>query len=394
MKLKYLVIVASFIPSRGTSIVPVYDDDLDPIERPAMFDVQVPVCWANEIPSELKILPIKESINLKSQITIYFVRHAESIWNAQKAKNKIEGNQKRRNTVENGFSDAALSSEGIKQSNALNEWIFFGNYGPEVDSHDVAVLRGLQLRDVTVMAVSNLQRAQQTASIAFFHRLWTNRKDGAVPGKDEGMQLSTEGEHSFSFVTNEERMQTVDALQEITGSADGQLDDDNDAPSDGGRYSTEICPVSESMRSLQGDVLLSPIEPQEDGTDRNRGGLHVTGTARLEAFCTWIAGQRASGKKVAILTGHSTWLQRLFQQSFGVTRWGNDLETELTRSNVKLGNASVIRFTLKMSKTFLGMGSRDKCQILANSTWMVHGTTAQSAFSPMKYLGKLVAKVW
>ena len=61
---------------------------------------------------------------------------------------------------------------------------------------------------------------------------------------------------------------------------------------------------------------------------------------------------------------------------------------------MKLGNASVIRFTLKMSKTFLGMGSRDKCQILANSTWMVHGTTAQSAFSPMKYLGKLVAKVW
>jgi broad specificity phosphatase PhoE len=281
------------------------------------------------------------------EMTVYFIRHAESEWN--KYKNGFWGG----NFITKGlgslfYKDAKLTKEGISQSEDLRSWLE-GDKDPKADHKDdrVFLSTGNGLYDKkTLYLTSNLRRAALTLMIVFQHRL-----QGAEGFKQQG---------SVAI----ENVQVLSALQETTTGYDAKTEAER-----GTRPHLNMAEFECRFKGVDFDNLFKPVCNLGDHVPPiNEAG---------EKFCNWVSHQ-AEDVGQLVIVGHSEWLFDFFDKFLTVegkavqilgpeSREGliNDVEKELVKRNAKgkkqkLGNTGLIKFTLKVEN--------GRCQIVPKST--------------------------
>ena len=306
--------------------------------------------------------------------TVYFIRHADSIWNAHKDKTEVSEEQVKAEfkldrcpvydvanitplgqivrdvpiqkrslkqaalmTVMQSYLDAQLSPRGVWQSQCLAKWISqncepegLGTLEDDVRT-DVCRLAGMRDRDRAVLAASNLKRTQQTmlTALAYFCGYGTG-----------GSSSYLHTIHAYDFL--QERGCAPDARPNLADRGVG--------------HAIGNCQIDLHREFSQDICLLSEVE-QNNVFDKFVGYVNQLGASR------------ESNKPIFYVTGHSSWLQDFFKlklpDSLGDDT-PNNLEINLTR--VKLGNASVIKFFLEIDN-----GDISTAKIVPNHTKLIYG---------------------
>ena len=267
------------------------------------------------------------SANLEP-VEIYFIRHAQSAWNeAEKTVSKLTNAPHRPE-----WKDAKLSDLGLTQARKLAEAVenipaaVASNRNPLIDSArmqaGLSVLAGLDppLRSTTYIATSNLRRALLTGLIALRSR------------------------HKVAGVADVETVHILSSTQELSMGADAH-----------------------TLASRPGQIPVVPSVYMEGFTidaSLNQGeenkGLNLF-DARLAAFCSQLQGIAFRYRRM-ILTGHSKWVQYLFKKF--LRKPVNEVESRLRKT--KLGNASVIKFSIEF-------GGNKWCRIRPAATSLIFG---------------------
>ena len=257
-------------------------------------------------------------------IEIYFIRHAQSIWNAAKPKIGLWWNIPGLTL----FNDAELSSTGYGQAHRLSEAIEDAAVevagGPlSVENAALKLLSGVDpaFHTTTYIATSNLRRALQTELIALGSRA--------------------------THVVGRELIHIMSSAQELSGGADARTEAS-------GRGDVPIVHDSLSARFYRDGNLNYGEENGVCGT---------TVAERLVRFCREVRTIAQSGFRQMILTGHSTWLRELFQRYLDPRQTLTRVEKNLRR--IKLGNAGVVKFTFDFRGT--------DCRISSGSSYLVFG---------------------
>ena len=319
--------------------------------------------------------------------TVYFIRHADSVWNAYNDKTEVgeafaremftpdkcetyeidrrtdqfNAGKIKRGVVVQGtntfggvlqqgqmmllqkYVDAGLSPRGEWQSECLGRWIETtcpasgSEAGLSFDETDACRLAGVVDRERAVFAVSNLVRTQDTMQLAFKS---TRCKDDAPTETPV---------HVFDWL--QERGCAPDARPASAAgdSAPAAPRASSKCPFDFSEAKSDICTKSTVEQNNVYDKMMQFVKSTADARDSTK-------------------------PPIFFVTGHSTWLQEFFRAKLPVSsveiqgkyrfqdlndKLGpNDNEIKLTKQ--KLGNASVLRFEVEIgedvSKSFIVPG--------------------------------------
>lgn len=249
--------------------------------------------------------------------TVYFIRHAESLWNEAKTK-KRSFTEQTMDVLKKEYKDAPLTPKGLNQIRDLRNWFWkddgscwnhtlrclYSSLSGELpnessSSRDASATPSCERAtpgsswpsphpSKVAYGVSNLHRAIETLLVFL----------GGRPRDDPSSPISVD---------------IVSALQEISRNHDaetklgrGQVPDIAD-----GSYSAAI----EGIGFPSG---RSPLKYVFNGTF-NEGELNTVfkedKIARFNKFCDWVFDQ--TEKDTFVVSGHSFWLMYLFMASFG-----------------------------------------------------------------------------
>jgi phosphohistidine phosphatase SixA len=273
-------------------------------------------------------------VTQSKRVTIYFIRHAQSIWNEGKIKNA-----KRKwgivrdavNGLKERFRDAPLAKAGIKQSQALGKWIQ-GN-----DSDDAKVLR----LSPVVFVASNLLRTRQTMKYAFFDR-FTNGSLRGIP----------------------ETVYYANFLQELECGIDARIS----------KKSLEA--ISDYQIDGFEDVIIFPEFARRRKDDPKRLVDQECPTplsspdsiGPFRQFSEWILGPEFVDGTKFVIVGHSSWLLKFMKAQLGTTYKDDDLsKDEIELRKRKIDNAGLIKFDFEG-----GEGSADG-HVVPKSTVKLYG---------------------
>ena len=307
-----------------------------------------------------------------SRITVYFIRHANSIWNdatdvfgelGKKSLSKTGGALKQLKNLATGavktvvgyakktFRDAELSEQGIKQARALANWLEtqcpanpdLMLLGGREWNHDACVLNRPN-EDVTLLA-SNLKRTHQTLIIGLSNRLHqgllvpTRNADDGVPA-----------DHYRQYET----IHVLGDLQEIGCKTDARPREEKlillPRP--------DQCSCWFNTRTIGRDPLFRqrPIQatnPQEEHNEMmdtcvEKRDENLRFSSIIESLFLM---HKLHEKSVFVIVGHSHWIQHFVRQKL----IGGDVESEPGRVGAswkaeKIPNTAVIKFDLIANK--------------------------------------------
>lgn len=281
--------------------------------------------------------PVCSRQPIRFSMIVYFTRHAQSGWNAKKAtySNDIAwGSQNAQwklgfdSATYQSLKNAKLTPEGIEQVKGLARAInrdctggseLTGSLAPTYNCKDFSILKG-EYPDQTVVATSNLDRAINTAQIAYKTLL------DKIP------------------------LNIISFFQEISSEIDAKTDS----------VGCEIVP----------EVVLSDQSRKYDltGSIGDLNSMQKYGKLaeeRFQWFCEWAFSQPPSVRYIAI-AGHSSWLQEFWKtRNLGTS----DLEQGLLKK--KLSNSAILKFVLYWDT------SKNTCIITLGQTALVYGTLAE-----------------
>jgi phosphohistidine phosphatase SixA len=269
-------------------------------------------------------------------VTIYYIRHAESNWNAGKTAKaemmsklnplaKASAHKQGPIVTDNDIVfrvkdndrmvDAPLSPAGHMQSIALGKRVFGQKLEP--------ALTNLESNpESIVLAVSNLARTQQTMANFLNQR---NLKPRAT-------------------------INILNCLQEMSSSAAR----DARSVKDGRGISNAI---PESMRTSEAAKQFNWVLGYnvKNIVDINTVFGGKSPEARIGDFIEWLNHHYDLDDRTFLVAGHSSWLQKLYKKKFGEV--GAENVEERILKKFKLGNASMIKFTFDLVANNIREGS-------------------------------------
>jgi phosphohistidine phosphatase SixA len=253
---------------------------------------------------------------------VVLARHGESLWN--------EAKQKRGKMI-NNIRDAELSAEGIRDAEAIANWLATGvkpvsqhaRFSEEVR---VTLTGELKHSSEVLLLASNLRRAQMTAWIALQAYLRRNPKS---------------------------RIYVLSALQEISSA-----------------IARDAVPLADEKTILQTSQGNYRIDPSRFDARNHKGNLNVMPAyfsddqERFTHLCKWLS---ARSESFVAAFGHSSWIKSFFRSKLEESDHRNEIEQQLLRTKISPG--AMIEFDLKVNPD----GS---CHIMAGSTAFVFGDFA------------------
>ena len=233
------------------------------------------------------------------------------------------------------FHDAELSDRGKAQADCLWEWfrkmcVYKGSasdYIPTDESIDACRVAGMVDVDKQIVLVSNLQRTKQTFIRASIHRCGTSPKQTSIKAKNF---LQERGCSADARPTLSTSMSMVGSLiRSISGIGAHQT-------------TGSKCNVEYELDETKQDICVQTTDIQNKVYDD---------------FIDYI-GRPHSGftdNPIFVITGHSTWLRDFFRSKILADDAHPPNKLEILLTNEKLGNASVIKFTVRIDETARGI---------------------------------------
>ena len=346
-------------------------------------------------------------------ITVYFIRHAKSHWNAQGKLGQIAG------TPTGSLEDAKLTATGRLQSLALRHWIdegfdtdFFSirlNEGekpdiPLVYSDDTAKAEAGRIEGLILQNCEEGRQTGKSEERQYYNYcvdLMSSKDVSSLPTlseKDRIMLNGSDDDDAVIAVSNLSRailtsvialksrvskakarnsVYVLSCLQELGEGIDaktsvpaGQLPPYQDLSGKGAS--------SGSAKSLANDpTIFSPPDDVfnlEGNLGNQNGGLMESGAKivsraeRYREFCVWAKDNYQEVD--LIVTGHSSWLREFFIDKLPQDHPENRNKVEkmmtLHLPKIKLGNASVVKFLLRVD-------ANGECIIVPGETHLVFG---------------------
>lgn len=301
--------------------------------------------------------------NTPKSATVYFARHAKSMWNDETSKSillkmHLEFKHGRIEKYEH-LKDAVLAEEGLQSAITVRDQLKAkcessqkAKEGKTDFTDDICFLvKGHPDRDMkTLFVTSNLRRAILTALILFKNRiLLTNGAQGKI-----------------------ERILIHSALQEISKNTDSiPITPKDHIPHLKFAVSDEqgTCPFPQ-------DVMKNLFALACDNADENNSAPQAqTRRDRIERFCEWMRNEVTKhGVENIVIVGHSIWLRQLFQKytqpTSGILKYlgkmvGMYLEDKVASSLRILSNDGILKFTVNVDET--------TCTILRGETHIING---------------------
>jgi hypothetical protein len=326
-------------------------------------------------------------------VTMYFVRHAESEWNAAKKSswfNKFSlGLQFVAETLSEErtlMKDAELTKEGFEDAIALMKWIFYGEIDihrggagtyPGIEKDREFLAGGAVDGRKAIFATSNLRRAYLTLLTVFYPSLLsdsdaTDAEERSEIGSEYGEgSTDIEGSSSGSGSEDGERFSSskipvifvLSALQEISKNIDAKT-----ASIPGGLPDVNLASPGCPLGFFHEVAKVDPSCNVQDENVRESDGVDVFGTRRMNNFCKWVHGKVEKDRTVTdiIVSGHSSWLQHFFQTMQTGRQEYNEVEVWLRKHGAKLENGGLIRLELVLTP-------RGGCAFKAGKTQLVFG---------------------
>lgn len=315
-------------------------------------------------------------------VEIYFIRHAQSIWNYFKRKEFMKDHGPARifsawnyksitnddgtssSTSADGEEPVPLDVDDVDGPESVRtDEVSGGNTGK---SYVFQVKGAHRLTDAPLSSLGHEQAIDLGVDV-FGHPENVEYKYLAELIESEGITLCTSNlartQQTLANFLNQRpvnkktrvEIEILNCLQETSGFKDawsskaGRTDPEQAAPESlripqfhwvFGHTTTQIedlnGPVSGIAHFLKGKMS---------------GGVHEShrsAEARLADFTTYLNHHYDLNHKVFLVSGHSSWLRKLFRTRMGV---GESNEVEKILHDEKLGNASIIKFTFELNKT-------------------------------------------
>ena len=291
-------------------------------------------------------------------VTVYFVRHGESEWNAgSKKKSADDLNQEKAGIDDPIIRDAKLTSSGAREAESLHKTILrFGN-----TTDDWKILAGNYegTKYKVAYATSNLRRASLTFLIAFKH---------LIKGGSKGWRL---------------KLHILSALQEEAKNIDSNS---LAAPKNPPALTLDgTCPIKRDQIDFDsqcndGDEMLPGIV--------GRGDL-------LANFCTWMRNMAVFGKistggesgdtcspstpiiNTFVVAGHSMFLRSLFQKYLKYGGFFVNRTTRKIASSIdQVGNGALVKFRVLLKgpkENGKDVPVEQRCRIIAEHTRLLEG---------------------
>jgi broad specificity phosphatase PhoE len=319
-------------------------------------------------------------------VTIYFMRHAESIWNYNKHKDKgtlkeAEGPNLDKSSKEARDDDSVGSTATTDIDSDDDEFSDVVDNVPESvqgdDSPGPSLQKGLGTASTPVFQVKGAERERDAPLSVRGHnqaialgedilaRVSTQAddpkavlrglvRDGNVVFGVSNLARTQQTMANFLNQCPEDKgftkpfqIEILNCLQELSHAHDAWS-------SKGGRTDPEQA-VPSALRKR--DLFAWRFAPGVSKViDLNgtlgflRVGSYFRGRRdymqRLEDFSVWLNGHYNQGHKTFLVAGHSTWLKALYKKRMGN---GATNRYEQTLRKTKLGNASMVKFTFELS---------------------------------------------
>ena len=310
------------------------------------------------------------------QVTVYFVRHAESVWNEKQESSAVgailsAGIAHGRHLVSGmgaggdeapTLIDAPLTENGIQQVLGLRNWIA----SPPGINLDKYFLSGDERNnDETVFATSNLRRAALTLLTAFGDQI----KEGKIPEVHilSALQEVSNGPDSVSLTEPGQRPAfsfSSPRFAQMAGSA---------GP-------THRCPFTAAE-------LRTVFKPEcNHGDELSLSGRQVEGLDPMARFCRWASRQAVyHNKRTFVIVGHSHWFRALMKLSFGskaegLHHWAPNAIEKAFAGRRKISNSQVVKFTLQLNPQQIG-GEFRPCFVVPDTTSSVYKPFKHTATS-------------
>lgn len=240
------------------------------------------------------------------------------------------------------FIDAGLSKRGVMQAMCLNKWIEKHCPAEPIggdEEQDACHLRGRLDRERLVFVVSNLLRTRLTAMYGL----------GCIERQDElqFIALNFLQERGCNPDARPAQIKVKNRIAKLGGSA-GKVQRDKTPPMAVGSLGSCSVQVAERIADM--------CEMAAETDERNA----------FKSFVDFVTTTTHPENPIFVVTGHSSWLMEFYRLKLRESedsRQANDLEIKLTRG--KLGNASVIKFTLAVDG--------ERSWIVPDSTRLVYG---------------------
>ena len=364
-------------------------------------------------------------------VTIYFIRHAESTWNDKKAKIKANPSKKSflgTGLFDNNVADAPLTEKGKKQVEELRDW--WSSANPNTCSHTaltclMEVLNRSPISQQMTASETNYDGAAEHDTSATpecrsdgSESISENSEDPRLLTKDDVvfgtsnlkraietllifMRDMSEQVHRGNIATHVPQVHIVSALQEKSkfGTDARTTLKAGEIPFDGTITDGQKKGYAAALNGYQQHHPVALFNGTANLGEQN--GLYESD--RFPKFCEWIfSRQIEDGKKIFVISGHSSWLMKFFVKAFGGNGFGeNDildgrlnLAENILRMDgnpkegelqLKLANASMIKFQLRKISGKFG------CEVVNKSTQLIFGKwqTAGSCEKSPEACGKL-----
>lgn len=281
------------------------------------------------------------------EVTVYFIRHAQSVWNHLKGTvvGKHEPDDEPESVPQEGdasqvipdialpfqvkgknrVKDAPLSVLGHIQAIELGKDLFS-------DDRKYAELAGLiKGNNGIVMVTSNLARTQQTLANVLNQRKEQDKRPVDI-------EIANFLQETSSF---------LDAWSSKGGRTDAK-DAVPESMRDNSQFAWKFAHGTTRVEDLNEPLgaVANFIKGRMSG---HQVEAHRSAEARIADFIAWLIYHRREGKSKFLVSGHSSWLRKLFR-----TRLGRDTPDinifEEVLMDKKLGNASVIEFTIVLDE--------------------------------------------
>jgi hypothetical protein len=369
-------------------------------------------------------------------VTVYFMRHAQSMWNVRKAmrdwKKKKENKdkpgppewakdgqnndiweeehkkkKKRSKLFKNSDKDVPLTTRGIEQVKKLRDWWQAQSKCLEGPKCGECVENAVQCMNENIWPGQKYTADHSDESA-------TQQCDSTDPKSLSGSilidnvvfgvsNLQRAIETMLVFMSglglNEERkpvLHIVSDLQETSGGQDAQttlpkgkvpfnIDDDNSDLEQKKKYSNALESFGYSKTSLpftfDGEANYgNQLAGGKLGEAGKFLGFAKAFGLRLDDVCGWLGSKTDDKHKTFVLSGHSSFLMDFFVRFLKDADIINLAEKILlggegTGLKLKLGNASMIKFELNIAKTprRLREGFKIDCSIRPKSTQLLYG---------------------
>lgn len=262
-------------------------------------------------------------------VTVYFIRHGDSVWNqAKRDKSGYAGSKALRHLglswvtgkeqtsspyLVKGvdrLTDAPLTTLGHEQSIALGKAVFNSNEKVQKELAD-SILGG-----EVIFAASNLVRTQQTLANVLNQRA------------------------SKSEVT----VNVLNFLQELSGEIDARSSKTGRSMSGTGKMA-----IAEALRAdAQFKWVIPGQQGDNDGTIQDLNEQKQPLCNRLQTFGKWLSSKvRTQGSpNKFLIAGHSSWLLALYNFALVANEQSMNLQERILQRK-KLGNASMIKFVFE-----------------------------------------------